>query len=354
MLAMSSAASARAWSADELAVEPGVPPAVTAGWNAEPGPGSAWDKYYFRTEMGEERTIWCRHKDCDTALQKEDFQSHVPLYYLAPAGTGRWQAILSAYTMHWEPYKKGGLSEVISRAGTPLAIRPWRPSKKGDAWDLDGAASVLAPASREIVPPQAALFVEAGGWPACLSLDPAAYEGSPWAIKKLHPAEIEIAEASAAPGTEDELRARLKLLASHPDAGALTTVHQMRTEATAAAEAELNAKAPAGRFNRLEARFLACRVQRYDRFNAFQTELARLDEPAGFIAKWRQFVRSEMSDYMQETGDYQSGLILAGRRTVAALDGRVPALAQGPQSRPHPQEMGEAAERISYILEQVK
>lgn len=381
------ATSARAWSPEDIPTDATVPQDISAQWAAPSAPttGKDWDKFYFRSELGEERTVWCRHKECDAAMQSGDPKKRVPLYYLvalpapadlpAAAGATYWRAVLSAYAIHWEPAKGGGFNDVVTRAGTPLAVRPWRPFKKDDSWNIDGQAMVLPPTAREVVPAAAALMTEAKDWPPCWPLKPASYKGSAAAIKKLHPAEIEIKEASADSDGESELYRSLEQLASHPDASAYTTAQQVRSQAWAQAEAEFKREGPAGRFTGFEAKFLLCRAKRYDHFEAFHSGLVKSKDPEAFVGKWRRFVKAELSQYMAEVDglpgtpkgknlkspwdgyekhDYDKALARAGDRTLAALEGREPALAKGPVSEPHPEEMRKATDRVGSILDQVK
>lgn len=353
LLALTLTGPARAWSPDEVSTEPGVPNAVAQAWAAASPEqsGKDWDKYYFEDEAGQERTIWCRHKDCDAAAKSGDPSRRAPLYYLAAAGASGWRAVLAAYDLHWEPSRNAGLVAAISRPGSSLGVRPARPWKKDDPWSLPAGSLVEAPATHE-VPPPASLLAEARDWPSCLSLDPASY-GAEGRIRGLLPMEIELNEAGPLGQEDGALGGALGNLARAGDAPA---AQRLRARAMAAAEEAARAQPPRDRFTPFEARFLYCRVKRYDRFGSFRAEMGRSKDPSGFVARWRHFVQGELAVYRKEASGrsrgYQPSLAGLEQRTVTAL-GALPYLA-GEYGRPHTKELAEASSRVEAVLEELR
>jgi hypothetical protein len=350
VLAIAAPVSAQVWSVDELETDSNVPAKISAAWTANQGTpaGKEWDKYYFQDEFGAQRTVWCRHADCDSVLKSGDAGKRVALYYLAAAGApGAWKAILSAYDIHWEPSKSGGLRDVISRAGTPLAITPSRPWKSDDSMNLPGTDMVLAPASRE-VPPQSAVLVEAKDWPACQNLDA---NGPASGLRKLQPMEIELKEAAAQSDEPEQLRAFFAGLTAE---GAL----KVRSEALALAAKESKAAAaPKDRFDSVEARFLYCRIKRYDQFQSFRKEMQQDKDPSAFVAKWRRFVRGELAVYQREasaaSSNRKASLVSLEQRTITAL-GATPYVAGRQTVGPHTEEMRQAGERVDAMLDELR
>ena len=242
-----------------------------------------------------------------------------------------------------------------NRPGTSLAVRPSRPWKKDDPWRLPDGAQILPPELREIAP-RASLLDEAKDWPACASLDPAGYRGSPSGIKLLNPQEIEIAEAGADTDSQEDLRSALAEMAANPGPRAAQTAERLRASAKAEANKELLPPSPKDRFNSFEARFLYCRIKRYDHFRSFRTEMSQAKDPAAFVSKWRRFVRGEMAIYEKaasiRTRNYQRSVAALEQRTVTAL-GAAPYLA-GEIEKPHAKALAEGGRRIEEVLGELR